>query len=248
MGLTTEQMQGFTRWTNLSETTFVLPPTTWAPTTGYGSSRPVASCRSPGTRRSAPVTRGCPPAARRGGRWRSVQECGAGLVAIRRRPGLASPPRHSSDPGRWMRSSSRRSPGARVDTRTEIVDAHWADNGPGWVAVLLADADAVLALEPASPTSTSAWSADIRRGPSAASRSGRSSPERRARRGSGHRQPERVGRAVAAALRPVPPRLTSPARAPPSAAPAGSTSLTTPTAPSGSVARTVTCVTGEVDL
>jgi predicted PhzF superfamily epimerase YddE/YHI9 len=32
--------------------------------------------------------------------------------------------------------------------RSEIVDAQWADNGPGWVAVLLADADAVLALTP----------------------------------------------------------------------------------------------------
>jgi predicted PhzF superfamily epimerase YddE/YHI9 len=34
--------------------------------------------------------------------------------------------------------------------RDEIVDAQWADNGPGWVAVLLADADAVLAVRPGS--------------------------------------------------------------------------------------------------
>ena len=32
--------------------------------------------------------------------------------------------------------------------RDEILDAQWADNGPGWVAVLLASADAVLALRP----------------------------------------------------------------------------------------------------
>ena len=32
--------------------------------------------------------------------------------------------------------------------RSAILDASWADNGPGWVAVLLADAEAVLALEP----------------------------------------------------------------------------------------------------
>ena len=32
--------------------------------------------------------------------------------------------------------------------RGAIVDAQWADNGPGWVAVMLADADAVLALTP----------------------------------------------------------------------------------------------------
>jgi predicted PhzF superfamily epimerase YddE/YHI9 len=32
--------------------------------------------------------------------------------------------------------------------RSEIVEAEWADNGPGWVAVLLRDARAVLALRP----------------------------------------------------------------------------------------------------
>jgi PhzF family phenazine biosynthesis protein len=32
--------------------------------------------------------------------------------------------------------------------RDDIVDAQWADNGPGWVAVLLGSADAVLALHP----------------------------------------------------------------------------------------------------
>jgi PhzF family phenazine biosynthesis protein len=32
--------------------------------------------------------------------------------------------------------------------RADIVDASWADNGPGWVAVLLASAEAVLAVKP----------------------------------------------------------------------------------------------------
>ena len=32
--------------------------------------------------------------------------------------------------------------------RAEIIDAQWADNGPGWVAVLLGSAAAVLALRP----------------------------------------------------------------------------------------------------
>ena len=35
----------------------------------------------------------------------------------------------------------------RVD-RGEVLDAEWVDNGPGWVAVLLESADAVLALRP----------------------------------------------------------------------------------------------------
>ena len=33
-------------------------------------------------------------------------------------------------------------------SRDEIVDLQWADNGPGWIAVLLASADAVLAVTP----------------------------------------------------------------------------------------------------
>ena len=32
--------------------------------------------------------------------------------------------------------------------RSDVVDAQWADNGPGWVALLLPSADAVLALRP----------------------------------------------------------------------------------------------------
>jgi PhzF family phenazine biosynthesis protein len=34
--------------------------------------------------------------------------------------------------------------------RDDVVDAQWVDNGPGWVAVLLNDADAVLAVRPGS--------------------------------------------------------------------------------------------------
>ena len=58
-GLDDEQMAAFARWTNLSETTFLLPPTArrWR-TTGCGSSRPPRSCRSPATRPWAAPTPG----------------------------------------------------------------------------------------------------------------------------------------------------------------------------------------------
>ncbi|HEU0078672.1 MAG TPA: PhzF family phenazine biosynthesis protein, partial [Longimicrobiaceae bacterium] len=80
---------------------------------------------------------------------RIVQECGAGLVPVRRgEHGLAfaAPPLLRAGPVDE----------AFVDEvaavlgigRGEIVDAQWADNGPGWVAVLLKDAEAVLAVEP----------------------------------------------------------------------------------------------------
>ena len=83
--------------------------------------------------------------------------------------------------------------------RDDIVDAQWADNGPGWVAVMLRDAEAVLALRPGDledleigvvgrhpEGGETAWElrAFIER-------------ERRRGRGPGHRQPERVGGAVA---------------------------------------------------
>jgi PhzF family phenazine biosynthesis protein len=78
-----------------------------------------------------------------------TQECGAGLVAVRRTPdglAFAAPPLLRSGPVEEA-LVGQIAETLRLD-RGEIVDAQWADNGPGWVAVLLASADAVLAVEP----------------------------------------------------------------------------------------------------
>jgi PhzF family phenazine biosynthesis protein len=78
-----------------------------------------------------------------------VQECGAGLVPVRRGAGtlaFAAPPLLRSGPVAEP-DLARVAAILRVD-RGAIVDAQWADNGPGWVAVLLESADAVLALRP----------------------------------------------------------------------------------------------------
>jgi predicted PhzF superfamily epimerase YddE/YHI9 len=77
-----------------------------------------------------------------------VQECGAGLVPVRRgeRLAFAAPPlirSGSVDEQLVLHIASV----LRID-RADIADAAWADNGPGWVAVLLESAAAVLALEP----------------------------------------------------------------------------------------------------
>src|SRR5258707_7144410 len=78
-----------------------------------------------------------------------VQECGAGLVAIRRTAELlsfAAPPLirgGSVDESKLVEIAAF----LRI-SRSHIVDAQWADNGPGWIVVLLASADEVLALEP----------------------------------------------------------------------------------------------------
>jgi len=78
-----------------------------------------------------------------------VQECGAGLIPVRRgEAGLAfaAPPliRSGAVEEEVVEEIAAR---LRID-RGEIVEVAWADNGPGWVAVLLPSADDVLRLEP----------------------------------------------------------------------------------------------------
>lgn len=66
-GLSTEAMQQFTDWTNLSECTFVLPPTDEGHAAGADYRVrifcPAGNCLSRATPRWAPATPGCRPAA-----------------------------------------------------------------------------------------------------------------------------------------------------------------------------------------
>ena len=148
-GLTTEQMQRFAHWTNLSETTFVLPPT--VPDADYQVRIFTPTDELPF---AGHPTLGTCHAWLAGDRSASggdvvVQQCGAGLIPVRRTAdglAFAAPP--------LLRSGAAEEPLTqhiasvlRID-RAEILDAEWADNGPGWVAVLLASAEAVLALRP----------------------------------------------------------------------------------------------------
>jgi PhzF family phenazine biosynthesis protein len=78
-----------------------------------------------------------------------VQECGVGLVELRRdgeRLAFAAPPLLRSGP--VAEEDLQRIAAGLGIRREEIVDAQWVDNGPGWIGVLLADAGAVLALRP----------------------------------------------------------------------------------------------------
>ncbi len=148
-GLATEEMQRFASWTNLSETVFLLPPT--GPGADYRLRIFTVAEELPFA--GHPTLGACHAWLEGGGEPRKagvvVQECGAGLVPIRRSgDGLAfaAPPLVRSGPVEegFLAEVAEV---LRVD-RSEIVDAQWADNGPGWVAVLLRDADAVLAVEP----------------------------------------------------------------------------------------------------
>jgi PhzF family phenazine biosynthesis protein len=149
-GLDTEEMQRFARWTNLSESTFVLPPT--APDADYlvriftpVLELPFAGHPTLGTCHAWLTAGGGSP--KRPGVI--VQECAAGLIEVRPLDdglAFAAPPLLRSGP--VEEESLARIAQAFGIARSDIVDAEWADNGPPWIALLLADSAAVLALEP----------------------------------------------------------------------------------------------------
>ena len=148
-GLITEEMQRFASWTNLSETTFVLPPE--AAEADYrvriftpSRELPFAGHPTLGTCHAWLADGGIP---RRGDVV--VQECDAGLIELRRIDGalaFAAPPLLRSGP--VDDETLQRIVSVLGIDRAGIVDAQWVDNGPGWVGVLLDSADAVLALRP----------------------------------------------------------------------------------------------------
>jgi PhzF family phenazine biosynthesis protein len=148
-GLSTEEMQRFAHWMNLSETTFVLPPASEGADYQVRIFTPVAELPFAGH----PTLGTCHAWLEAGGTPHQpgtvVQQCGAGLVPLRTTPdglAFAAPPLLRDGP---VDEDLLRHIAAalRID-RGEIVDASWADNGPGWVAVMLASADAVLAVRP----------------------------------------------------------------------------------------------------
>ena len=149
-GIDDETMHRFARWTNLSETTFLLAPTD--PAADYrvriftpGVELPFAGHPTLGTCHAWLDAGGIPRAGDT-----IVQQCAAGLITVRRgADGLAfaAPPLIRSGPVDDADLDEVAS--ALRIARSEIVDAAWADNGPGWIAVMLRDAAAVLALSPA---------------------------------------------------------------------------------------------------
>lgn len=148
-GLTTGQMQAFASWTNLSETTFVLEPDDERADYRVRIFTPSLELPFAGH----PTLGSCHAWLATGGQPRLddrvIQQCGAGLITIiREESGLrfAAPPVLRSGPVEEpLAEHIAQSLGLGRD---EIVDLQWADNGPGWIAVLLDSADAVLAVRP----------------------------------------------------------------------------------------------------
>lgn len=148
-GLSDEEMARFARWTQLSETTFLMQPS--RPDADYRlriftatGELPFAGHPTLGSARAWLLGRGNAAVPER-----IVQECGAGLVELRRRAQrwyFRAPPLLRSgpvDPGEVARLTDGL--GLLPD---QVVDARWADNGPGWVALLLDSARSVLGIEP----------------------------------------------------------------------------------------------------
>lgn len=152
-GLGDEAMAAFARWTNLSETTFLLPPTQAGADAGAdyrlriftpGGELPFAGHPTLGSCHAWLSAGGQP---RQGGVV--VQECGVGLVRVRRdgaRLAFAAPPLRRTGP---VEGPPRAQALAALKLREdEVLALEWIDNGPGWMAALLRDAGQVLALKP----------------------------------------------------------------------------------------------------
>jgi PhzF family phenazine biosynthesis protein len=148
-GLDTDEMQRFANWTNLSETTFLLPPTDPAADYRVRIFTPVAELPFAGH----PTLGSAHAWLAHGGMPRCegvvVQECGVGLVTIRRDGvalAFAAPALLRGGP---VDEATLQQAVAELGIeRSAVVDAAWADNGPGWLGLLLASADEVLAIRP----------------------------------------------------------------------------------------------------
>jgi PhzF family phenazine biosynthesis protein len=142
-------MQKFAHWTNLSETTFLLPPKN--PNADYRVRIFFPSAELPFA--GHPTLGSCHAWLAAGGKPRIkdeiVQECGVGLVRVRRdgsRLAFAAPPlRRSGEVDAETLAAVASS--LRIE-RKAIRASQWVDNGPGWVAVMLGSRDELLALKP----------------------------------------------------------------------------------------------------
>ncbi|GAB3694344.1 PhzF family phenazine biosynthesis protein [Corynebacterium nasicanis] len=141
--LSERRMQEIARWTNLSETTFVLAPT-----------RPEADYRVRIFTPFGELPFAGHPTLGTAHAWREyegidkptiIQECAAGLITVRVGAELAfaAPPTLRSGPLE-PETLAR----VRAAIGSDILDHQWVDNGPGWAAVQLADPQAVRAVDP----------------------------------------------------------------------------------------------------
>ena len=147
-GLSDVQMAQIANWTNLSETTFLLRPThpdadyrvriftpqTELPFAGHPTLGSAFVWQSLGNTSKSDVI---------------IQECSAGLVPVRKqadRLAFAAPPRRRTGPvGAGDLTHALTALRLAPD---DILNAQWADNGPGWMVLRLPSRRDVLAIQP----------------------------------------------------------------------------------------------------
>lgn len=148
-GLSEEHMAALARWTNLSETTFLLPATDPGADYHVRIFTPNAELPFAGH----PTLGSCHSWLGAGGKPRTadlvVQQCGVGLVRVRRdgsHLAFAAPP---------LRRTGALEPEVQLKivralglAPPDIINHQWVDNGPGWCAVMLRSAHQVLSLKP----------------------------------------------------------------------------------------------------
>ena len=146
--LTDEQMATLANWTNLSETTFLLQPTNTGADYRVRIFTPTRELPFAGH----PTLGSCHVWLASGGTPRGegvVQECGLGLVRIRRDAGLlsfAAPAMLRTGPLEpEVLATAIRALRLPPDA---VVASQWIDNGPGWLGLLLRSRDEVLAVRP----------------------------------------------------------------------------------------------------
>jgi PhzF family phenazine biosynthesis protein len=145
-------LQRFAHWTNLSETTFLLPPTDDAADYRVRIFTPGGELPFAGH----PTLGSCHAWLQAGGRSKAegcvVQQCAVGLVTVRREAGsngdrlaFAAPPLKRTAPSPTLLAKVAGALGLKAH---QILSAQLLDNGPVWLGLLLKDAEAVLALTP----------------------------------------------------------------------------------------------------
>ncbi|TXI21125.1 MAG: PhzF family phenazine biosynthesis protein [Roseateles sp.] len=148
-GLSEADMAAFARWTNLSETTFLLPPTDAAADYRVRIFTPNGELPFAGhpTLGSAHAFLASGGDVKKPGEV--VQQCAIGLVRVRRdgaRLAFAAPPLQRSGP---VDAATRAQIAASLRVaESELLDTVWVDNGPAWMAARLASAERVLVLQP----------------------------------------------------------------------------------------------------
>ncbi len=147
-GLDDAAMQRFARWTNLSETTFLLPPTQAGADYRVRIFTPGGELPFAGH----PTLGSCHAWLEAGGSPKRddvvVQECQVGLVRIRREPprlAFAAPPLKLRAPEPALLAKVTTALGLEAQ---QVLAAQLLDNGPVWLGLLLDAPQTVLGLRP----------------------------------------------------------------------------------------------------